>query len=196
MKEPTDRQAEIVAAAFTLIAQNGVQELTIKNLGAAIGVSEPAIYRHFASKREILEGIVDRLEVIKNATWQRARGEKQSPGAELRMFFTYQSRQFEEFPPLAIILFPEEIFRNDVELLSRIHGIMQETAQDICCLIREAQKNGEVRSEIDSHTAALLLTGGFRMLVSGWRTEREKDSSIGLVEKVEDFLKKTVQILG
>lgn len=56
MKEPTDRQAEIVAAAFTLIAQNGVQELTIKNLGAAIGESEPAIYRHFASKREILEG--------------------------------------------------------------------------------------------------------------------------------------------
>ena len=194
MKEPTDRQTEIISAAFTLIANYGVQDLTIKNLGAAIGVSEPAIYRHFASKREILAGIVDRLAAIRNETWERSQGEKASPVAALQMFFIYQAIKFEEFPPLAIILFPEDIFRNDSELLTRIHHIMNETAHNIEDLIINAQKNNYFRPEIDSHTAALLLTGGYRALVSGWRSEHLRDPSVGLVERVEVFFRNTIQI--
>lgn len=200
MKEPTERQtgrqAEIVDAAFTLIANNGVQEFTIKNLSSAIGVSEPALYRHFASKRDVLEGIVDRLVEIRNETWQYSQAEKSSSLAALQVFFTHQAHRFQEFPPLAIILFPEDIFRNDVELLNRIHVVMQETAQDIQKLIMGAQKQGSVRKEIDSSTVALLVTGGFRALVSGWRTEQQKDPSVELVKKVELFLKNTIQILG
>ncbi|NLB03802.1 MAG: TetR/AcrR family transcriptional regulator, partial [Bacteroidales bacterium] len=55
----TPRQTEIVETALNLINENGIQGLTIKNLSKKIGISEPAIYRHFENKIEILLAVLD-----------------------------------------------------------------------------------------------------------------------------------------
>ena len=49
----TDRQNQIIQESIQLIAQKGIQGLTIKNISKAIGFSEPAIYRHFENKNDI-----------------------------------------------------------------------------------------------------------------------------------------------
>ena len=46
--ELSKRQKEIIGAAISLIAQNGIEGLTTKALAAAVGISEPALYRHFS----------------------------------------------------------------------------------------------------------------------------------------------------
>jgi AcrR family transcriptional regulator len=60
------RRDEILAAATKLFRRNGFERVTIDEIGAAVGVSGPAIYRHFASKDDLLISIfelaVDRLE--------------------------------------------------------------------------------------------------------------------------------------
>ncbi|MBT3303065.1 MAG: TetR/AcrR family transcriptional regulator, partial [Bacteroidetes bacterium] len=63
----TDRQKEIVEVALELITEKGIQGLTIKNLSKKIGISEPAIYRHFDNKIQILISI---LEFFKDNTEQ------------------------------------------------------------------------------------------------------------------------------
>ena len=50
----TKRQEEITKEAIKLISEKGIQGLTIKNLSKRIGISEPAIYRHFEGKTDIL----------------------------------------------------------------------------------------------------------------------------------------------
>ena len=50
MQEFTDRQIEIMEAATNRISKYGIQNLTIKTLAEDIGLSEPALYRHFKSK--------------------------------------------------------------------------------------------------------------------------------------------------
>ena len=54
----TKRQTQIIQASVAIIATKGIQGLTMKKIAASIGISEPAIYRHFASKNEILSGII------------------------------------------------------------------------------------------------------------------------------------------
>ena len=54
MQQFTDRQIEIMEAATNRISKYGIQNLTIKTLAEDIGLSEPALYRHFKSKNEIL----------------------------------------------------------------------------------------------------------------------------------------------
>jgi AcrR family transcriptional regulator len=61
-KTLTPRQAEIVDAALKLIAEQGIQHLTIRNLSTAIGVTEAALYRHFSGKTEIIQAMVSRFE--------------------------------------------------------------------------------------------------------------------------------------
>ena len=58
----TERQNQIIQASLDLIANSGIHGLTIKNISKKIGISEPAIYRHFESKTDILLGIISKIK--------------------------------------------------------------------------------------------------------------------------------------
>ena len=55
-----DRREEILLAAATLFAQQGYAATAMNDIGAAIGITGGALYRHFDSKREVLVAIVMR----------------------------------------------------------------------------------------------------------------------------------------
>ena len=57
--EYTARQIEIINAATELMNQGGIQQLTTKSLAEKIGFSEPAIYRHFKNKTDILSSVLN-----------------------------------------------------------------------------------------------------------------------------------------
>lgn len=193
--EPTERQKEIIRAAFTLIAENGIQDLTIKNLGKAIGVSEPAIYRHFASKSEILSGIVDEMSAVKKRTTANSLESDKDPRMRLRRFFLHQAAEFESFPPLSILLSPDELFRTDIQLLGRVRALMAETRAAITALMAEACKGGGAGRSIDPETGSLMLLGGFRMLVSTWRMERELGHDVRLTDLTEVFITQALKLM-
>ncbi len=51
----TGRREQILAVAAKLFARHGFHGVTIADLGAAVGVSGPALYRHFDGKEALLE---------------------------------------------------------------------------------------------------------------------------------------------
>jgi AcrR family transcriptional regulator len=61
----SDRRSKLLAAAESLIAERGYHAVRLEDIGAAAGVSGPAIYRHFPNKEamlvELLVGISTRL---------------------------------------------------------------------------------------------------------------------------------------
>src|SRR5579875_3497920 len=61
----SDRRMQLLAAAERLFAERGFQAVRLEDIGAAAGVSGPAIYRHFPNKEsllvELLVGISTRL---------------------------------------------------------------------------------------------------------------------------------------
>lgn len=59
-KRPRFRREMIVAAAARLFHERGYRGTSIEDIGAAVGMTGPAIYRHFASKEAILAELVVR----------------------------------------------------------------------------------------------------------------------------------------
>jgi AcrR family transcriptional regulator len=64
-RRKSDRRLQLLAAAERLFAERGFLAVRLEDIGAAAGVSGPAIYRHFANKEsllvELLVGISTRL---------------------------------------------------------------------------------------------------------------------------------------
>jgi AcrR family transcriptional regulator len=64
-KAKSDRRSQLIAAAERLVAERGFLAVRLEDIGAAAGVSGPAIYRHFPNKEallvELLVGISARL---------------------------------------------------------------------------------------------------------------------------------------
>lgn len=57
----SERQREILERTLDLVQESGLANLTLKKVAERVGFSEPAIYRHFASKQELVLALVDLL---------------------------------------------------------------------------------------------------------------------------------------
>lgn len=53
-----DRQAALLSEAARLFAERGYSGVSLEELGAAVGISGPAVYRHFANKQALLGAIL------------------------------------------------------------------------------------------------------------------------------------------
>ena len=62
------RREEILDAAAGLFADRGYHGVSIDDIGAAVGMSGPGIYRHFASKEDILAQMLLRISSLSTVT--------------------------------------------------------------------------------------------------------------------------------
>jgi len=54
-----DRRSAILAAAIQLFSERGFRGVTTRELAASVGVSEPVLYQHFPSKKELYTAIIE-----------------------------------------------------------------------------------------------------------------------------------------
>lgn len=60
--KPGERRVQILEALATMLEQPGVDRVTTAALAARLDVSEAALYRHFASKAQMFEALIDFIE--------------------------------------------------------------------------------------------------------------------------------------
>ena len=78
------RTEEILDAATRLFSERGFTETGIDEIGAAIGVTGPAVYRYFARKEDLLVAVVDRAVEHATGLAEAARAGAESPDDTLR----------------------------------------------------------------------------------------------------------------
>jgi len=62
----SDRKHQIIAESLRLFGRHGYDKVTVKQLADACGITEPALYRHFASKEAIYNAVLDSLKSFQN----------------------------------------------------------------------------------------------------------------------------------
>lgn len=169
MKDFTDRQREIIKAAIELIAEKGIQQLTIKNLSKKIGTVEGALYRHFDSKIDILLGILEMFRENKKQTLGEIQSQNLSPSQQLETIFIERFRHFSKNPAIAAVIFSEEIFQNDKRLADEVFHIMQESLKIVETIIVKGQKAGKFRQDVSAEKLTLLIIGALRLIITKWR---------------------------
>jgi TetR/AcrR family transcriptional regulator, fatty acid metabolism regulator protein len=165
----TDRQKEILDAALDLIDQKGIQGLTIKNLSKKIGISEPAIYRHYENKIEILLTILD---LFKDSTGRIFEEEIQNDFGAIEKIEHLFSRHFSKFaenPSLISVIFSEEIFRSEPVLIKKIAEVINKNSLILRKIIIFGQKKGEIREDLEASHIAIIIMGSLRLFVKQWQ---------------------------
>ena len=60
--KPGERRVQILQALASMLEQPGAERITTAALAARLDVSEAALYRHFASKAQMFEGLIEFIE--------------------------------------------------------------------------------------------------------------------------------------
>ncbi len=165
----TERQKEIIEVSLELISEMGIQGLTIKNLSKKIGISEPAIYRHYDSKTDILIAILD---FFNNNTEQIFKNELQNVDQsidKIEHLFTKHFASFSAKPSLVSVIFSEEIFRNDPLLIDKISKVIEQNQRILTEIVSAGQKDGELRTDIEAEHLSTVIVGTLRLFVKRWQ---------------------------
>ncbi len=192
--ELSRRQDEIIKKSINIISVKGIQGLTIKNLSKEIGISEPAIYRHFENKFEILKTMLLLFKDESEETFKIAETFSENSIEQLKIFLSEKIKKFEENPSLASVIFAEDLFKHEEELKNLVFHIIETNTKKLQEIIEKGQRKNQIRDDIPSETLSLIILGSFRLLVKRWthsntgfsikkEGEKLKSSIIKLIRK-------------
>jgi len=81
-----ERREAIIQTAMELFSQDGFRGTTTRELAAACGVSEPTIYQHFATKRDLYTAIIDTVSLREADTLGEELAELSEAGDDVAYF--------------------------------------------------------------------------------------------------------------
>lgn len=168
-RELSPRCGQIVAAAMELLSTGGMANVTIKNLARAVGVSEPALYRHFENKQGILLAILDRFEAHLGELFEEALHQETGVLDSIQGVYNRVFQSFAAQPAMASVVFAEEIFRHDRRLAERVAQIMDNVEGRILGLMRSRKGRAECRRDVPAKDLARVIMGSLRFVVTRWR---------------------------
>lgn len=169
MKNMTKRQHEILDAALDIIADLGIQRLTTKNLAKAVKVTEPALYRHFKSKFDILFSIISRYKNDMTDLFDKSTEHIYSPFEKIDLLYQGMFNTFVKRPALSMVIFSEDLFRYDKRLSKEVISIIEYTHDRINRILKNAANKGAIRTDVPAKQMAWIIMGTMRLLVAKWR---------------------------
>lgn len=165
----TARQKEITEVALELISEKGIQGLTIKNLANRIGITEPAIYRHYDSKTDILIAVLDLFKQKTEKLFGEELSDKGNAIDKIERLFTKHFTTFSATPSLVSVIFSEEIFRNEPLLIAKIAEVIDKNDKILTTIILQGQETGEIRNDIEAKYLSTTIMGTLRLYVKKWQ---------------------------
>jgi AcrR family transcriptional regulator len=165
----TERQKEIVETALELITKKGIQGLTMKNIAKKIGITEPAIYRHYDNKIHILIAILDFFISNIEEIFKKELNNDSKAIDKIEHLFINHFTTFSATPSLVSVIFSEEIFRNEPMLIEKISEIIDKNDKVLKKIITNGQKNSEIRTDIEAKHLSTIIMGTLRLFVKKWQ---------------------------
>ncbi len=153
MSEQSPTRQRILEAARELFTQHGYHGTSTRKLAALVGITEGAIFRHFASKREIL------LALLQPNISQHlgTAGMSQGPPREvLGQFVHKRATQFSSiFPLLKIVLLESEV---EPELKQAwLKQVLLQAREELSVCFARWQESGEIRPDLKPEELSRLL---------------------------------------
>lgn len=161
-----ERRKEILDAALDIIFSEGFYNLTIRNIANKIDLTEAAIYRHFKSKKEIIDCLAN-LIFSKN----KVDYEISDPFTLLKKIMSDRMEEFEKNPKLTSIIFQEEIFSEYPDIREKFNEHWKANEESLIKAIKRGQKTGLFRRDIDPQSFAIIYMGSIRMTVFKWKRD-------------------------
>jgi TetR/AcrR family transcriptional regulator len=169
------RQASLVEAALRLAAQRNPSSITTSDLASAVGITQGAVFRHFASKEGIWLAVLDwvtdalmaHLQAAADAATLAGAGHSVAPEplAALRAVFLAHVDFVVTHPGVPRVIFQELQSPGDTAMKSRVRSLMQRYRQLVLQLLKQAQTKQAIKPDTDLHSATVLFVGAVQGLV-------------------------------
>ncbi len=142
-----------------LIASRGLKGLSMAALAKRIGFVPSAIYRHFKSKNDIVDMILDVIQERLLTNIGITCKETLEPMKRLERILKRHVETLRENRAIPRVIFTEDVFSGNPKRKNKVYGMINGYLEGLNGIIRDGQGKGQIRSDIDSNTVALMFLG-------------------------------------
>jgi TetR/AcrR family transcriptional regulator len=157
--KPGERRVQILQTLATMLEQPGAERVTTAALAARLEVSEAALYRHFASKAQMFEGLIEFIESsifgLINQIVEREPG-----GAAQAQRITQVVLQFgEKNPGMTRVMVGDALVFENERLTARMNQFFDRVESQLRQSLRSAaDAAGSMTPTVDANGRASALT--------------------------------------
>lgn len=134
--KPGERRVQILQALATMLEQPAADRITTAALAAHIQVSEAALYRHFASKAQMFEGLIGFIEQSLFTLANQIMEREADPAVQIQRILTTVLQFAEKNPGMSRVMVGDALVFEHERLSAR----MNQCLDRIESLLRQAYK--------------------------------------------------------
>jgi len=164
-KPGPDRKAEIVQIALALAYEVGPERVTTGLIAARLGLSQPAIYKHFPSKSNIWAAVAHQIAARIGANIAHASATQTTPDQRLRLLVMDHLRLIVQTPALPELMVSRDSFAGQAHARGLMAGRISQLQAALQAAVRAGIGAGLFRPGLNPEDAATLLLGIIQSLV-------------------------------
>ena len=149
---PGERRLQILQALAQMLEQPGGERVTTAALAARLQVSEAALYRHFASKAQMFDGLLGFIEQSLLGLVQQISDLEPDPRQQVAMVVTLVLQFAEKNPGMARVMAGDALVLEHERLRARMDLLFDKIESAIKQRLREAEQS-------EPEAMASLLSG-------------------------------------
>ncbi len=144
------RKNKIIIEAIDLLDEAGIQGLTTKEIANRQGITEPAIYRQFESKKHIILAILDEYSKYDQTIRSTLNQQKLSFDEKINYYVNSYIEYYQSYPEITMVMFSADVYRYYQETFTKMKEIVRLREEFLIELVTQAKEKGEVKKTCES----------------------------------------------
>lgn len=155
--KPGERRLQILQTLAEMLQNPKGEKITTAALAAKLDVSEAALYRHFASKAQMFEGLIEFIESSLFSVINTIQAEQQSGIKQVELVMGLLLGFAQKNRGLTRVLVGDALVNEDERLQARINQLIDRCEATLKQALRIAVTNNELLASEDVGAAANML---------------------------------------
>lgn len=158
--KPGERRIQILQALAEMLENPQGERVTTAALAAKIQVSEAALYRHFASKAQMFDGLIAFIEQTIFGLINQIIAKEENGRVQIQEIAMMLLAFSEKNPGMTRVLLGDSLFQEDARLQERINQVLErvEASMKQSFRIMQTQQNINWSADDISHRSSLVMS--------------------------------------
>ncbi len=167
-KTGKERREQVVAATLELLSETPIDQISTRQIARAVGLTQPALFRHFRSRDAILREVVAAVRERFAALATELLEQNRAPAARLRALAAGLCALVEENPGVPRLLFHDPGGSEGASFQPPLAHLVSMQESLVAELLRELQRDGDVDEGVDAEEAARLFVALVQGVLLQW----------------------------
>ena len=157
--KPGERRVQILQTLAAMLEEPGADRITTAALAAKLSVSEAALYRHFASKAQMFEGLIEFIEQSIFTLINQITERDADPALQARRIVFMLLQFGEKNPGMARVMVGDALVFENERLSARMNQFFDKIESQLRQSLRAAaERSGSQTPTVDANGRASALT--------------------------------------